>query len=321
MLYRIYIILFLIGVLDHGTALAQSSRYRVELLVLSHLDNQALPIEEPALTDYTTALDLLVPPDDEEDAAEASPQEPEPPAADVVAAADGGGVDELAADPVSLVVHLPEMGPEMQDAWRRLRLSGPFRPLQHLAWEQSGDEPFPTLRLHDEEVVMTDDPWADLRLLQAEDVSTAVFGDAAGLAQQTGDSEAELPDPRVYYRLDGTAKLRRSRFLHLHLDFEWREPVYAAPAPAAADPIGNTDPSAAAPAPAKLRSVSPPGAAIDTNAGPRPSAFLVHSLRQNRQIKTGRMTYFDSPMLGVLALVTDVSDLYEDENATSETLQ
>lgn len=323
MKYTLYLILFIILLPHSAPVWAQSSRYRVELLVLSHLDHQAAPIEEPALTDYTAALDLLAPPaGDEADTTEATDPVGALPSP-AVPAAQGTGepptgetADELPPDPASLVLHLPEPGPEMQEAWRRLRLSGPFRPLRHLAWEQSGDGPFPVLRLHDDDVVLTEDPWAALRDQAADEAGAIVFADPAGLADAAGANAEELPEPRVHYRLDGTAELRRSRFLHLHLDFEWREPVFAPQA--MSGPTGTAEIPGSVPAPGKIRSAGLPDQAIVAAAEPAPSAYLVHRLQQNRQIKTGRLIYFDSPVLGVLALVTDVSDQYAEQPAPPE---
>jgi hypothetical protein len=56
----------------------------------------------------------------------------------------------------------------MQEAWRRLRLSAPFRPQQYLSWEQGNQEPFPALRIHDLEVVLVKDPKARERLKMIE---------------------------------------------------------------------------------------------------------------------------------------------------------
>jgi len=45
---------------------------------------------------------------------------------------------------------------------------------------------------------------------------------------------------------------------------------------------------------------------------PPPSSFQVHSLKQSRQVKSGRMEYFDGPVLGVLAFITPVEINRED---------
>ena len=185
------------------------------------------------------------------------------------------------------MTHVEEMGPEMAEAWRRLRLSAPFRPLQYLSWEQGSTPPFPVLRVHDLESVLVEDPWAEERLALVEADSGLVFGDAAAMAEESGvDEETEaLPDPINYYRLDGTVSLIRTRFLHLSIVAEWREPVFDETLTA-----GPLTPSTAA--------------EIET----RPSAFLVHRLEQSRPVRSGRMEYFDGPVLGVLAWVSDISD-------------
>ena len=47
---------------------------------------------------------------------------------------------------------------------------------------------------------------------------------------------------------------------------------------------------------------------------PQPTSFLLQRLDQRRQVKTGRMEYFDGPVLGVLAFITDISDSVEGED-------
>ena len=78
--------------------------------------------------------------------------------------AEAPGAGEESADAATpAVVHIEQLGEVMQDAWRRLRLSGPFRPVVSLAWEQGSTPPFPQLRMHDANVVLTQDPWAAIR--------------------------------------------------------------------------------------------------------------------------------------------------------------
>ena len=83
--------------------------------------------------------------------------------------------------------------------------------------------------------------------------------------------------------------LKRTRFLHLDIALQLREAVFEA----------ETELTPA-----------PPVALVEEEEEtqpPRPSAFLVHELVQSRQVKTGRMEYFDSPVLGVLAYITGIS--------------
>ncbi len=57
-------------------------------------------------------------------------------------------------DPWADVIAVEDMSDVMRETWRRLRLSAPFRPEQYLSWEQSANEPFPSLRIHDPDVLL-----------------------------------------------------------------------------------------------------------------------------------------------------------------------
>jgi len=293
MSYKSLLIFILTLVSTLQPAQAENDRYRVEILVLTHLEHDQQPREVSRLEDFSTALDFLLPPaaEDEEEAgsvAEVGPETAGTEPADT--GLDPVGAEEQSPD---AVVHVAEMGPEMQEAWRRLRLSGPFRPLQYLAWEQGSNPPFPTLRVHDPEAILVEDPWADQRLEEAmtdgaspnASGSTVTSGAITAIpADEDGDT---LPEPIVYYRLDGTASLTRSRFLHLAVAIELREPVFDADQPVVLTATVGPD---------------------SLPAEPLPSGFLVHRLEQSRPIRTGRMEYFDGPVLGVLAWVSNVSD-------------
>ena len=330
MRYSVFLILF-ITCLAASPLAAQAPappdepRYRVELIVLMHLDHGAEADRMRWLEDYSSALDLLAPEPEGEDPEAVEGSEPAgepaaPPEAggasafDPAASADPGAAagdlaqaEEAEVDPLGGVVHVPELGAQMQDAWRRLRLSGPFRPLQYLAWEQGASAPFPTLRVHDEEAVLVQDPWAAERAaLEAvaatmdEPVVPAPGNEAD--AEFTGDAEdTGLPPPIRYFRLDGTAQLTRSRFLHLALNLEWREPVYG---PAS----GSTSDAGLAGAPAPPPDFPPAGTpALADASQPPPDAFDIWRLAQSRQVRLRRMEYFDGPVLGVLAWVTRVN--------------
>lgn len=310
MRYKIVLILFLLIFVGSQSVLAaDKSRYRVELIVLSHLQHDAAPEAMTRLRNYSAALDFLAPAvegdgeaSDAPDAAGAAdgiPAAGDAPEAEefVDEAIDGSGADtEPPVDPWQEVVHLPELGPEMKEAWRRLRLSGPFRPLQFLAWEQGGDAPFPSLRVHDLEVVHSEDPWVGEReaLALAAQERTDQGGDGPAFPGAPEDAAA-LPPPIQHYRLDGTAMLRRSRFLHLALALELRAPQYEPGSEAPGEPFGE-----------------PPSA-------PRLDAasFLVHRLEQSRVVATGRMEYFDGPVLGVLAWISDISDPFAEAQAAA----
>ena len=269
MRYSIYLILFIICVLNAVPVLAQDTRYRVELLVLTHLHHDQEPRELKYLEDYSPATDFLAPPKPEEEEDEEGIT----------------GAEEITAaeerDP-NAVIHIEEMSDVMREAWRRLRLSAPFRPQQYLSWEQGSEAPFPALRIHDLEVIMVVDPYAEQRLELLEQEQVTVFADAAGLDAQDEAEESGLPDPTVFYRLDGAVTLKRTRFLHLELDLQLREALW------------------------DEESLVPAEAMAPENEKPRPSAFLVHTLQQSRQVKTARLEYFDGPVLSVLAFISSI---------------
>jgi hypothetical protein len=276
MRYSNYLILFIICLLNATPILAQDTRYRVELLVLTHLQHDQEPREHRHLEDYSPATDFLTPPDPEDEDEEEGIADAE----GTIAAEETGEVVEE-PDPNALI-HIEDMSEVMREAWRRLRLSAPFRPQQYLSWEQGNEAPFPTLRIHDPEVIMVVDPYAEQRLELLEQEQSPVFADAAGIDALDQAEEPGLPDPIVFYRLDGAVTLKRTRFLHLELDLQLREALWDEESPAPAGAI--------APEPEK----------------PQPSAFLVQALQQSRQVKSGRMEYFDGPVLSVLAFITSI---------------
>ena len=246
-------------------SLAQDDRYRVELLVLTHLNQPAEPRESAWIKDYSAALDFLTTPEPEEEVIDPCADEnlladsaetalgseivdtvaagqldtPVQPGTSVEPGLTQADVPEEEEEPdPNAVFPVTEMSDTMQEAWRRLRLSAPFRPQQYLSWEQGSNEPFPRLRLHDAEIVDSDDPYARERfereLLAAE---AELEAEAGGQVEQQPDcppaalpdeppAEPELPEPNLFYRLDGEVVLRRNRFLHLDIDLQLREAVF-----------------------------------------------------------------------------------------------
>ncbi len=292
MRYVYYLILFIICILSTDRAFAEGTRYRVELLVLTHIRHNQEPEELKRPSDYSSAVDFLTPPKEEsEEEIDGEGANESEQAQDEAVQATIAATEELlvAAEPdPNALIHVEEMSDTMRESWRRLRLSGPFRPEQYLSWEQGDEEPFPALRIHDLEVVLVDDPYAELRLELLEQAleeidnesEPTVFVDAAGLDALNGNEEPELPDPTLYYRLDGAVTLKRTRFLHLGLDLQLREAIW------------------------DEEDLSISEFDEEEQEQPSPAAFLVHELQQSRQVKTGRMEYFDGPVLSVLAFIT-----------------
>jgi hypothetical protein len=324
MKYKYYLIYFIICVSWVGTALAEDDRYRIEVLVLTHLHHGEKAEEMKWTEDFSGATDFLTPPEEEPETEEEAQDAEEPQALEELTvesavlpgdeAQDEPGMtaeEEPAEDPAQAALHIAEMSDVMQEAWRRIRLSAPFRPEQYLSWEQGSESPFPLLRLHDLELVMVDDPYADLRKALEEEKGeedseegTFVFGDPASMAVPPEEEEPPLPDPTMYYRLDGTVMLKRTRFLHLELDLRLREAVYDEEIPVQLSLLAATPPEEEPLDENSMEEEAPL---------PKPSSFLVHRMQQSRQVKTGRMEYFDSPVLGVLAFITAVEAEVEEE--------
>ncbi|WP_191621186.1 CsiV family protein [Marinihelvus fidelis] len=163
---------------------------------------------------------------------------------------------------------------------RRLERLGDYMPLAVYSWEQPAIEYQPPVRIHDDDVIM----------------DTLYFPAEAATIDLT--SAAPFQDHLApLYRLDGMAQLRRSRFLHLELDIEWRQ-----------DAPVETNLPAPGDSPAEPAEDAGIDAEADTEAladeGPAPDPFKVHRLRQSRQVVTDTLIYFDSDVLGALARVT-----------------
>jgi hypothetical protein len=160
--------------------------------------------------------------------------------------------------PVSLDV----MSSVMQQTMRRLRSSANFHPIVFTAWEQSRIDYHPPVRVHDEEMI----------------AQHLYFPNQLAFVDlRESDLFEDYLTP--YYRLDGTVQLQRTRFLHLNLDFEYRQELL--PRPELQD--------------------------SDQFLPPSPGPAMMHSLEQSRQIRIDDMQYFDSPYLGVLVRVTATS--------------
>ena len=96
-------------------------------------------------------------------------------------------------------------GTYMDDVWRRLRSSEGYRPWVYASWEQNRVDYYPPMRIHDQQII-------DTQLRPPSHILVA-------------DLTAEDPLSAYrsnFYQLDGSVQLRRSRFLHLFLDLEYR---------------------------------------------------------------------------------------------------
>jgi hypothetical protein len=181
---------------------------------------------------------------------------------------------------------------QMRSAWNRLERTTDIEPLFIQTWEQSRIDYHPPVRVHDDQVLAT---------------RIHIPGHLAYVDLQ----EADLfrPYRQSWYRLDGTVQLRRTRFLHLDLDLEFRTELLPPAEPeqdvavTSEDPVPEIDrtlPLLEAP---YWNPPVPLTEPIDVPPVPVPGALL-HRLKESRQIRSGELLYFDTPYLGVLARVT-----------------
>lgn len=181
--------------------------------------------------------------------------------------------------------HLPEAPlrtegarDSLNDLWRRLERRGEWEPLAAQAWVQTQVDYHPRVRLHDDEVI-------------AEELhfpSEVVYVDLRV-------PEPFAPFVAPMYRLDGWVQLRRSRFLHVAMDLEYRvdDPAWA-----------RAFPTPLAPAPAGSFSALSEASVLEDEP---PEPFRIHRLRQSRQIEPGEWHYFDAAFLGALVRVRPVA--------------
>jgi len=161
----------------------------------------------------------------------------------------------------------------MDDVWRRMRASRAYRPLLFSAWQQNRVDYYPPIRVHDQSIIDT----------QVRPPASQVLVDLT--------ADDPLADYRVnFYQLDGTIQLRRSRFLHIYLDLVYRQ--LPEPTEIGAAFVRTDDLSASLP--------------VDSEQ--ERSIYDIYELKQNRQVRTGQLNYFDTPFFGALVFVTAISD-------------
>lgn len=171
-------------------------------------------------------------------------------------------------DDLSIVTQKSDV---MDNAWRRLRSSQDYRPLVYTAWDQNRIDYYPPIRIHNEQVIET-----QLRPPTPVMVADLTAEDPLAAYRST------------FFQIDGNLQLRRSRFLHLFLDLELREKITNGAVEAEILTAGDTRPDAA----------------TDTD---RSGVYGVYALRQNRQVSTGEMQYFDTPYFGALVYVSNIT--------------
>ena len=182
-----------------NVCLAESGSYLVEVIIFRNLEAMAEPIRAEQLRSFSQYPEL---------------REPEPAVTNELTSEDKdktGDIPEAMAELLS--TDLPDelsvikgRSTYMDDVWRRLRSSRAYRPLHFSAWQQNRVDYYPPMRIHDETILET-------RLESSSKLMVADLTSADPLAAYRTH----------FYQIDGNAQLRRSRFLHIHLDLEYRE--------------------------------------------------------------------------------------------------
>lgn len=174
---------------------------------------------------------------------------------------------------------LDDLSPPVQRAMNRLIDAPDYEPLTTRAWIQLAEPNQTTvpMRIHDGTVIDTT-PTGETR--------DALF---SGERLVTDNGRVRFrpllasPDPELaQYRLDGTVRLRRRRFLHLDLDLVWQVPARELSRPAVQRPGPVSGPE------------------TEPAAGPE---WHLHRLQQSRIVEPGRFEYFDSALFGVLVRI------------------
>lgn len=252
----------LLLMLASSAGLAESGAYRVEIIVFRNLLVETESIEAADLRSFSQFPDL-----EEIRPAESLPANSATGPGDVPTELS----EVLRADLPDDLTVVTQKSSTMDGAWRRLRSSKGYRPLVYAAWEQNRVDYYPPMRIHDQQVIDT----------QLRPPTTILYADLT--------AEDPLAAYRsTFYQLDGSVQLRRSRFLHLFLDLEYRERKQQN-----ANGAGFLEDND-----------MPAGIETGTDI---PVSYGVFALKQNHQISTGRMQYFDTPYFGALVYVTNIA--------------
>ena len=245
-----------------SVALAESGAYRVEVIIFRNLDVIAETIPTEELRSFSQFPSL------EEPKLPKAP--PEGHAGELPDGAPSELIEVLRTNLPDDLHVIEQKGSSMDGVWRRLRSSQGYRPLLYASWDQNRTDYYPPMRVHDQQVIDT----------QLRPPTNIVIADLAA-----DDPLAAYRS--IFYQLDGSVQLKRSRFLHLFLDLEYREKR----------PVVPTETFIAGSNDALPEAQSDDGNKIQHG---------VFSLKQNRQVRTGRMQYFDTPYFGALILVSAI---------------
>ena len=293
--------------------------YQVEIIVFQHVFSDELPEEASQVNDYRMVTRPLPLPIDEpelvEDEAEsvvdgesetrqdsflqrAGDLDVWPPAVFDPLDFEILPEDEIQPD---LIFEVAQLSETMQQAWNRLQNSAGYEPLKFAGWQQHAYPPEVQVpvRIHDEVPLPDPDafvgPPDELLAMVGANIDTEPA--VATEAEETeAEAEEEIDEAEfTSYRLDGQFSLVQRRFLHLDIDLEYREQAGHPPIRYAGEALEQGD---------------EPGLVAEELPG-----WLLHTVLQRRQVHEDRFEYFDTPWLGVLALVTEVEIPEEPEES------
>jgi len=252
-----------------SAVLAESGAYRVEVIIFRNLA-VATPMTEPTraeeLRSFSRFPELEEAQQSKTLVAERSNETRRAIGNDIAEETPRIIPDQLPDD-----VHIiTEKSAQMDNVWRRLRSSKNYRPLVYGAWDQNRTDYYPAMRIHNGQIIDT----------QFRPPTSIVVADLT--------AEDPLAAYRSnFYLVDGSLQLKRSRFLHVFLDLEYRDEYL--PPPVVSDFLS--------------ANASQTEAGIETEAVEQHSIF---TLKQNRQIRTHQMQYFDTPFFGALVFVSAI---------------
>lgn len=277
--YIVFVILIIVCFYCSTASAQERIAYRVEVVVFRLLDSQFPPEAVPEPRDFTEALDLV---DRQLRIEQWDAQWPRMTEAQIAELAVSPPLTIRASNfpEIEGISLIPDRSEQMSNVWRNLRLSAEYRPEAYLSWQQAAEGDFPHLRIHNDEVILVEDSYADQRVAPplTEDENPPWKQQIFFYDLEKGQFSLEpIPEPEYHYSLEGQIRLRRSRFLHVDLDISYRLP-----------------------APSTLQGLSGPPLQV------RYQGYQTFTNVQSRQVRTNRLEYFDAPVLGVLVWITPI---------------
>ncbi|MGD8379035.1 MAG: CsiV family protein [Gammaproteobacteria bacterium] len=288
--------------------------YRVELIVFRNTDPGAGDEETWPLNPGRPAVDKAA---DPLSAIAGGDDTASPPASETTTrglnTTDRAGVvpAQSTADPTAAGTVTPQppapLDPgdyQLSGVEQELQSSGHYQVVLHSGWTETlSDRDEGTVRLHLPVTSTADKPATGTAATGPGIDSGSLMPSDDRLAltpANTAPGDVALPVSPLMRPLDGIVTLSRSRFLHLDLDLVYR-PADASPAHVQ----GGEDQRSAVLDALIHGQLSQEQAEALFNQG-QSEAFLGYRMNQSRRIRPGDLNYFDHPVFGVVALVTEV---------------